>query len=328
MSDLYAIVGVERDMSLPATPTQLGSLHRGICAAAHLDGDSGDASSGMLCEPCTECQTADCDGSFSLGDPFMQMPDCNHCFHTGCLELCLRDQFSCPSCFAANLKKAYRKKAPRLHPDHGGDTQQMEELTQAHEVLKDRTKRRHYDDTGEVESSGPAGFMAGTPCIKVVITREQHRAGGTVPVNANGISTEVVIQPGQQLPIKIEKPPWPGQPAGAKITIEVEDSGCPVHRDFLRIDLPISEVDSLPREALKDQIQQHRQLVVSCESLAQQAERDAKAKRQHRLLERSEFLGLPKNVKNLRHDGVTLAEAGSGLVYTCELTGTFSFEVS
>lgn len=47
------------------------------------------------------------------------------------------------------IKKAFRKKALKEHPDKGGDPDKFKELSYAHEVLSDREKRQLYDDHGE-----------------------------------------------------------------------------------------------------------------------------------------------------------------------------------
>lgn len=49
----------------------------------------------------------------------------------------------------SEIKKAYHKKAMRLHPDKGGDPDDFKELQRAFEVLSDEEKRKRYDHTGE-----------------------------------------------------------------------------------------------------------------------------------------------------------------------------------
>ena len=72
----------------------------------------------------------------------------------------------------AELKKAFRKKAMKCHPDrHTGDSkkaaeEEFKKLQQAYEVLSDPQKRAMYDQYGEeaVSSSasgGPGGFHQG-----------------------------------------------------------------------------------------------------------------------------------------------------------------------
>jgi len=43
------------------------------------------------------------------------------------------------------IKKSYRKKALKEHPDKGGDPEKFKELTYAYEVLSDKDKRELYD---------------------------------------------------------------------------------------------------------------------------------------------------------------------------------------
>lgn len=56
-----------------------------------------------------------------------------------------------PTATAAEIKAAYRQKVVKVHPDAGGDLQEMAELNSAYQVLRDPEKRRHYDETGLIE---------------------------------------------------------------------------------------------------------------------------------------------------------------------------------
>jgi len=58
----------------------------------------------------------------------------------------------------ADLKKAYRKKALRLHPDKGGDPELFKEVTHAYEILSDPDKRSLYDARGEAGLSEQGGM--------------------------------------------------------------------------------------------------------------------------------------------------------------------------
>ncbi|RDB24194.1 Mitochondrial protein import protein MAS5 [Hypsizygus marmoreus] len=65
-----------------------------------------------------------------------------------------------PNASEADLKKAYRKKALRLHPDKGGDPELFKEVTHAYEILSDPEKREMYDMRGEAGlSEGGMGGM-------------------------------------------------------------------------------------------------------------------------------------------------------------------------
>jgi DnaJ homolog subfamily A member 2 len=47
------------------------------------------------------------------------------------------------------IKKAFRKKAVKEHPDKGGDLTKWQEITAAYDVLSDKDKREMYDNGGE-----------------------------------------------------------------------------------------------------------------------------------------------------------------------------------
>ena len=49
---------------------------------------------------------------------------------------------------AEEIKKAFRKKAMKEHPDRGGDAEKFKELNEAYEILKDENKRELYNKFG------------------------------------------------------------------------------------------------------------------------------------------------------------------------------------
>jgi len=62
-----------------------------------------------------------------------------------------------PEASESELKKAYRQKALRAHPDKGGDPDTFKDLTHAYEVLSDSQKRSIYDRYGEAGLSESGG---------------------------------------------------------------------------------------------------------------------------------------------------------------------------
>ena len=48
-----------------------------------------------------------------------------------------------------DIKKAYRRKASKAHPDRGGNSKEMQDLNRAYETLGDAAKRLNYDKTGQ-----------------------------------------------------------------------------------------------------------------------------------------------------------------------------------
>lgn len=51
----------------------------------------------------------------------------------------------------AEIKKAYQRKANKMHPDKGGDKDEFQKLQQAYSVLSDQKKRAEYEETGDVK---------------------------------------------------------------------------------------------------------------------------------------------------------------------------------
>lgn len=68
------------------------------------------------------------------------------------------------------IKKAYRKKALKEHPDKGGDPNKFKEITHAYEVLSDKNKREIYDRHGEegIQSGAGSGPMHGSDIFEAM----------------------------------------------------------------------------------------------------------------------------------------------------------------
>ena len=53
------------------------------------------------------------------------------------------------------IKRAYRKRAKKAHPDGGGTQEAFDRLNQAHLVLSDPVRRARFDETGKMEDVTP-----------------------------------------------------------------------------------------------------------------------------------------------------------------------------
>ena len=62
---------------------------------------------------------------------------------------------------ADEIKKAFRKKAQKHHPDAGGDEETFKQINEAYEALSDPEKRKMYDRFGTVDGFGTGGPGAG-----------------------------------------------------------------------------------------------------------------------------------------------------------------------
>ena len=58
-----------------------------------------------------------------------------------------------PNATEEEIKAAYREKAKENHPDVGGDTEKMAEISNAYMVLSNKTKKARYDTTGETKET-------------------------------------------------------------------------------------------------------------------------------------------------------------------------------
>jgi curved DNA-binding protein CbpA len=56
-----------------------------------------------------------------------------------------------PEATTDDIKKAFRKKAKKSHPDKGGNPQEFREASNAYALLVNPARRKHFDDTGKTD---------------------------------------------------------------------------------------------------------------------------------------------------------------------------------
>lgn len=58
------------------------------------------------------------------------------------------------------IRKAYRRKAKKAHPDTGGSAEEFAKLKKAHDILTDDARRKKYDATGDQSEARPDNAMS------------------------------------------------------------------------------------------------------------------------------------------------------------------------
>lgn len=88
------------------------------------------------------------------------------------------------------IKKAFRKKALKEHPDRGGDEEKFKKFSEAYEVLSDKNKRSHYDQFGKEglehsDSSSVSDIFSNIFGGSSMRTREKKAKNITYTLNLN-----------------------------------------------------------------------------------------------------------------------------------------------
>jgi DnaJ family protein A protein 2 len=94
------------------------------------------------------------------------------------------------------IRKAFRKKALKEHPDKGGDPDKFKEVTAAYEVLSNPEKRQLYDDYGEegVKNGGPPGGSGGLGDLFSMFTGQGKKASGPRKGKPKLIELDVTLE--------------------------------------------------------------------------------------------------------------------------------------
>lgn len=74
----------------------------------------------------------------------------------------------------ATIKRAYRKRAQKAHPDRGGDAEKFHQITRAYNVLYDDARRAHYDETGKDGQEDRRGALMARLAALFMQLIEQH----------------------------------------------------------------------------------------------------------------------------------------------------------
>lgn len=84
-----------------------------------------------------------------------------------------------PKADAPAIKRAYRKRVKKAHPDGGGSQETFDRLTQAHLVLSDPVRRAKFDETGKIDDIGldtgdQASFQEISAILSHLLLQEQE----------------------------------------------------------------------------------------------------------------------------------------------------------
>jgi DnaJ-class molecular chaperone len=66
------------------------------------------------------------------------------------------------------IKKAYKKKAKKTHPDAGGSEEEFKQVNQAYMILYDDNERAYYDKHGKAKENTPKSTLMDEACSSLI----------------------------------------------------------------------------------------------------------------------------------------------------------------
>lgn len=107
-----------------------------------------------------------------------------------------------------DIKKAYRKKAMKFHPDRNKENPEAEEkfkeASEAYEVLRDEQKRQRYDQFGHQGVNGGARGFGGNAGFEDIFSRFSEIFGADFGGGGRSRRRRSPGQPGSDLKIRVE----------------------------------------------------------------------------------------------------------------------------
>ena len=81
----------------------------------------------------------------------------------------------------ADIRKQFKRKAMKMHPDKGGDPEKFKELAEAYDILSNEDKRKVYDKYGMDGIKEGAGVQTGSPfdIFENLFGMGGHHGGGS-----------------------------------------------------------------------------------------------------------------------------------------------------
>jgi curved DNA-binding protein CbpA len=107
-----------------------------------------------------------------------------------------------PDADETTIKRAYRKRAAKAHPDAGGKREDFERLNEAKLVLLDPRRRQKYDETGETDTAPDNAFAE---ALNAATAALDHVLGAIERRGADPCSFQIVKDARTRLSGEIEQ---------------------------------------------------------------------------------------------------------------------------
>ncbi len=94
----------------------------------------------------------------------------------------------------SDIKRAYRRKATRVHPDKGGTAEQFHRLQLAYDTLNDPSARKRYDKTGTIHTEKSASALEAEVASLLAAVAGQSNAESDIVAAARQILAQQMTE--------------------------------------------------------------------------------------------------------------------------------------